>query len=92
MKQKETIKQKCQRCGYEWVYKGSKLKEKVPYPQYIQCPKCRTTTKLNKDVSVDSLNDSRKMMRNKETESVKWNEGVVKDLEKEKLNEEYKQN
>lgn len=42
------VKQKCHRCRHEWEYKGKKLKQKVNYPQYVQCPKCRTTIKLNK--------------------------------------------
>ena len=42
----EKQEQKCQRCKHTWVYSGKKLKEKVSYPRFIQCPKCLTSTKL----------------------------------------------
>jgi uncharacterized protein YbaR (Trm112 family) len=42
-------KQTCQRCNHEWVYTGSKLKDAVSYPQFIQCPKCKTSVKLLRD-------------------------------------------
>jgi len=42
----EKQRQKCHRCKYSWKYKGKKLKLKVPYPQFIQCPNCLTSTKL----------------------------------------------
>ena len=35
---------KCQRCKHEWEYKGKKKNNK--YPQYVSCPKCRTSVKL----------------------------------------------
>jgi len=37
---------KCQRCGNEWDYQGKKVKLLEKYPQYVSCPKCRTTVKL----------------------------------------------
>jgi Zn finger protein HypA/HybF involved in hydrogenase expression len=43
------VKLKCQRCKHEWEYQGSKLKEKVDYPLFVQCPKCRTSVKLTKE-------------------------------------------
>ena len=39
-------KLKCKRCNHEWEYTGSKLDEEVDYPQFVQCPKCRTSVKL----------------------------------------------
>ena len=43
------ITQHCSRCNHEWVYTGNKLREKVSYPQYVQCPKCKTSVKLSKN-------------------------------------------
>lgn len=41
---------KCKRCGKEWVYVGKK-KADSKYPEYITCPKCRTSVKLISDRS-----------------------------------------
>ncbi len=43
MKEQEQI---CHRCKHKWIYTGKKLKEEVSYSQFIQCPKCLTSTKL----------------------------------------------
>jgi len=41
---------RCQRCQYEWYYRGKNLElvRKVPYPLWVQCPRCRTTVKFEK--------------------------------------------
>jgi len=41
---KKKMKQKCHRCKHEWEYKGVKNCNK--YPQFISCPKCKTSIKL----------------------------------------------
>jgi hypothetical protein len=35
----------CKRCKWKWDYKG-KRKPNKKYPQYVVCPRCRTTVKL----------------------------------------------
>jgi len=39
------MKLKCHRCKKEWEYTGEK-KAESKYPQYVSCPKCRTSVKV----------------------------------------------
>lgn len=39
------MKIKCQRCKKEWEYTGDKKKDSK-YPQYVSCPRCKTSVKL----------------------------------------------
>ena len=46
-----SIKAECNRCAYIWHYDGAKvkdIKDKVEYPVYTSCPRCRTLVRLNK--------------------------------------------
>ncbi|MBU0959269.1 MAG: hypothetical protein KKB31_04980 [Nanoarchaeota archaeon] len=43
------MKVKCKRCGKEWDYTGDKIELLKKYPQYISCPKCNTSVKLNEE-------------------------------------------
>ena len=40
------IKVKCHRCRTEWEYNGEKEEKVKKYPQYVTCPECRTSVKL----------------------------------------------
>lgn len=40
------MKVKCQRCEKEWEYTGEKIEVIKKYPQYVTCPRCRTSVKL----------------------------------------------
>jgi hypothetical protein len=44
---------KCHRCKKEWEYKGKKKIKK--WPQYVSCPKCRTSVKINQNESKDAM-------------------------------------
>lgn len=37
---------KCKRCKHIWTYKGYKLNKNVKYRNYVNCPMCRTSVKL----------------------------------------------
>jgi len=38
---------KCPACGYEWIYKGKKLKMIAEGKRvYLTCPTCRTNVKM----------------------------------------------
>lgn len=52
------MKAECKRCGKGWEYTGEKEKLLDKYPQYVSCPKCNTSVKLNKEIIVK--NDKKK--------------------------------
>lgn len=43
------MKAKCRRCKHEWDYTGKKEKLLDRFPQYVVCPRCYTSVKLNKE-------------------------------------------
>jgi hypothetical protein len=45
------MKVKCKRCKHLWEYKGEKTKLMKKYPQYISCPICNTSVKLQEKKS-----------------------------------------
>ena len=47
------IQVKCSRCKHKWEYNGIKEKLVDKYPQYVSCPKCRTSVKLKKELKGD---------------------------------------
>ena len=52
-----TMKMKCKRCGKEWEYKGKKKVHKE-YTQYVTCPKCHTSIKLNDKTEIINVGES----------------------------------
>jgi rubredoxin len=39
----------CPRCKRDWIYDGDKIPTKK-YPQYVTCPTCHTSVKIQKKV------------------------------------------
>ncbi len=44
----ECVEMVCHRCKHKWIFAGKRLKDLEIYPVYAQCPRCRTSVKVNK--------------------------------------------
>lgn len=42
----KVVEMECHRCKHNWLFGGGNLGHLGKYPVYAQCPKCRTSVKV----------------------------------------------